>query len=107
MNINNTMKLVFAVIGIGIVISVVTVLQLNGLMQQVDNMAQVRYQSYQAADELRQSSDDLTRLGRTYVVSGDEKYEKMYMDILDIRNGKKPRPQNYHTIYWDLVLQYG
>ncbi|MBF4442424.1 methyl-accepting chemotaxis protein, partial [Vibrio anguillarum] len=73
MNINNTMKLVFAVIGIGIgiVISVVTVLQLNGLMQQVDNMAQVRYQSYQAADELRQSSDDLTRLGRTYVVSGD------------------------------------
>lgn len=33
MNINNTMKLVFAVIGIGIVISVVTVLQLNGLMQ--------------------------------------------------------------------------
>lgn len=107
MNINNTMKLVFAVIGLGIVTSVVTVLQLNGLMHQVDEMAQIRYHSYQAADELRQSSDDLTRLGRTYVVTGDEKYEKMYMDILDIRNGIKPRPENYHTIYWDLVLQYG
>ncbi|MBF4432532.1 methyl-accepting chemotaxis protein, partial [Vibrio anguillarum] len=96
MNINNTMKLVFVVIGLGIIISVVTVLQLNGLLQQVDTMAKVRYQSYQAADELRQSSDDLTRLGRTYVLTGDETYEKMYMDILAIRNGDKPRPQNYH-----------
>ncbi|EHK9047940.1 methyl-accepting chemotaxis protein [Vibrio vulnificus] len=107
MNINSTMKLVFGVIGLGIVISVVTVLQLNGLLQTVDQMSQVRYQSYQAADELRQSSDDLTRLGRTYVLTGDEAYEKMYMDILAIRNGDKPRPQNYHTIYWDLVLNYG
>lgn len=107
MNINSTMKLVFGVIGLGIVISVVTVLQLNGLLQTVNQMSQVRYQSYQAADELRQSSDDLTRLGRTYVLTGDETYEKMYMDILAIRNGDKPRPQNYHTIYWDLVLNYG
>ncbi|HDY7743233.1 TPA: methyl-accepting chemotaxis protein [Vibrio vulnificus] len=107
MNINSTMKQVFGVIGLGIVISVVTVLQLNGLLQKVNQMSQVRYQSYQAADELRQSSDDLTRLGRTYVLTGDETYEKMYMDILAIRNGDKPRPQNYHTIYWDLVLNYG
>jgi methyl-accepting chemotaxis protein len=67
----------------------------------------IRYQSYLRADELRQSSDDLTRLARTYVVSGDPNYEKMYWDILDIRNGKKKRPQNYERIYWDLVLQYG
>ncbi|WP_341664734.1 methyl-accepting chemotaxis protein [Vibrio sp.] len=107
MNINNTMKWVFVVICFGIIINVVTVMQLNGLLQQVDTMAKVRYQSYQAADELRQSSDDLTRLGRTYVLTGDETYEKMYMDILAIRNGDKPRPQNYHTIYWDLVLNYG
>ncbi|MCV6614245.1 MAG: methyl-accepting chemotaxis protein, partial [Cellvibrionaceae bacterium] len=79
----------------------------NALVNDVNEMSEVRYLSYQAADELRQSSDDLTRLGRTYVVTGDSKYEKMYMDILDIRNGKKPRPVNYHTIYWDLVLSYG
>lgn len=107
MNINNTMKLVFGVIALGIVISVVTVLQLNDLLKKVDEMARIRYQSYQAADELRQSSDDLTRLGRTYVVTADDTYEKMYMDILAIRNGQKPRPENYHTIYWDLVLNYG
>ncbi|NOJ26206.1 methyl-accepting chemotaxis protein [Vibrio coralliilyticus] len=107
MNINNTMKLVFGVIALGIVISVVTVLQLNDLLKKVDEMAQIRYQSYQAADELRQSSDDLTRLGRTYVLTADDAYEKMYMDILAIRNGQKSRPENYHTIYWDLVLNYG
>ena len=57
--------------------------------------SQSRYHSYLLADELRQSSDDLTRLARTYVVSGDAAYERQYMDILDIRNGKKPRPAHY------------
>jgi methyl-accepting chemotaxis protein len=60
-----------------------------------------RYTSYLLADELRQSSDDLTRLARTYVVSGDPEWEKQYFEILDIRNGKKPRPQQYERIYWD------
>ncbi|MFB9263415.1 methyl-accepting chemotaxis protein [Bradyrhizobium erythrophlei] len=62
-----------------------------------------RYRSYLLADELRQSSDDLTRLGRTYVVTGDASYKQQYLDILSIRNGEKPRPQSYHRIYWDFV----
>jgi methyl-accepting chemotaxis protein len=64
-------------------------------------VVQQRYASYQLADELRQSSDDLTRLARTYVVSGDAKWEAQYFEVLDIRNGKKPRPQRYGGIYWD------
>ena len=98
MSINSTMKLVFGVIALGIVISVMTVLQLNGLLKKVDEMAHVRYQSYQAADELRQSSDDLTRLGRTYVLTADDTYEKMYMDILAIRNGQKPVSYTHLTL---------
>jgi uncharacterized protein YoxC len=66
-----------------------------------------RYQSYLLADQLRQSSDDLTRMARTYVITGDSKYEKIYWDILAIRNGQKARPENYDRIYWDLVLNYG
>lgn len=62
-----------------------------------------QYVSYLLADELRQSSDDLTRLARTYVITGDAKYEKQYFEILDIRNGKKPRPAEYHRIYWDFL----
>ncbi|MPT05683.1 MAG: methyl-accepting chemotaxis protein [Delftia sp.] len=66
-----------------------------------DETAARRYQSYLLADELRQSSDDLTRLARTYVATGDAKWEKQYIEILDIRNGKLPRPQAYERIYWD------
>ncbi|PWC87241.1 chemotaxis protein [Azospirillum sp. TSH100] len=66
-----------------------------------------RYNSYLLADELRQSSDDLTRLARTYVITGDAKYETQYWDVLAIRNGQKPRPLAYHRIYWDFVAASG
>ena len=45
-----------------------------------------KYYSYQLADELRQSSDDLTRMARTYAVTGNEKYQKFFNRILTIRN---------------------
>jgi methyl-accepting chemotaxis protein len=70
---------------------------------ELDNSANNRYQSYLLASELRQSSDDLTRLVRTYSVTGDPSYEQQYNTILDIRNGKVPRPQEYNRIYWDFV----
>jgi class 3 adenylate cyclase/HAMP domain-containing protein len=63
-----------------------------------------KYYSYQLADELRQSSDDLTRMARTYAVTGNEKYQKFFNRILTIRNGETPRPQDYNDIYWDLVI---
>lgn len=62
-----------------------------------------QYRSYILADELRQSSDDLTRLARTYVVTGDAKFEQHYFDILAIRNGTKERPLHYNRIYWDFL----
>ena len=65
---------------------------------------QVRYRSYLLADELRQSSDDLTRMARSYVLTGDQRYEKIYWEILAIREGKKPRPFQYGKIYWDLYI---
>ncbi len=74
---------------------------------ELNENQKIRYQSYLIANELRQSSDDLTRMARTYIITGDSRYEKMYWDILAIRNGEKPRPKNYERIYWDLVLNYG
>jgi len=65
------------------------------------------YASYQLADELRQSSDDLTRMARTYVVTGDPRYEKWFRRILAIRNGEAPRPTGYEGIYWDFVTASG
>lgn len=75
--------------------------------KQVDRAHELRHRSFLLADELRQSSDDLTRMVRTYVVTGDPVYRQRYQDILDIRNGEKPRPEGYWRIYWDLVLPGG
>lgn len=62
-----------------------------------------RLKSIQIATELRQSSDDLTRMARLAVTTGLEEYERQYNEVLDIRNGAKARPQDYHLIYWDLI----
>ncbi|HSG22523.1 MAG TPA: ATP-binding protein, partial [Azonexus sp.] len=56
------------------------------------------------ASELRQSSDDLTRMVRSYIITGDPLYKQHYQEVLDIRDGTRARPVEYHNIYWDLVL---
>ncbi|WP_423681728.1 bifunctional diguanylate cyclase/phosphodiesterase [Undibacterium sp. WLHG33] len=73
----------------------------------IDAENEQRLMSFMLADELRQSSDDLTRMAQLYVASGDPREQQYYQDILDIRDGKKPRPVNYGGIYWDLVLATG
>ncbi len=106
-----SIKKIFFVSYAFIIIGVIVLGVLSVLMSQnetvLNTKQEQRYYSYQLADQLRQSSDDLTRLARTYVVIADEKYEKIYWDILAIRNGEKPRPEDYDRIYWDLVLEYG
>ncbi len=62
-----------------------------------------RLSSILLATELRQTSDDLTRLGRTYVVTGNPSFKRQYQDVVDIRAGRKARPVEYHRIYWDFV----
>lgn len=64
---------------------------------------EIRYQSYLRADEVRQSSDDQTRMARTYTVTGDPRFEDYFHKIVAIRNGNAPRPVAYERIYWDLI----
>ncbi|MFZ2269775.1 MAG: response regulator [Azonexus sp.] len=72
--------------------------------KQIDAANEQRHLSLQLASELRQSSDDLTRMVRTYIVTGNALYKQHYREILDIRDGLKPRPLDYQNVYWDLVL---
>lgn len=71
--------------------------------KQIDAANERRQQSLLLADELRQSSDDLTRMVRRYVATGNPLYKRQFQEILDIRNGVSPRPLNYTAVYWDLV----
>ncbi|QKS70365.1 hypothetical protein FLK61_26790 [Paenalkalicoccus suaedae] len=68
---------------------------------QLEASQENRFDSFLLADELRQSSDDLTRFARTYAATGDELYVTMYNEILAIRNGDQERPLDYQQIYWD------
>ena len=102
-----TIKKLFILLAIGFTVLmatlIITFLNLTSNQDKISLSHRDQFQSYLLADELRQSSDDLTRLGRVYVITGDPSYKQQYLDILDIRNGKKPRPKEYHRIYWDFV----
>lgn len=103
MTIKNLFLALLAALTLLLCLVLLSVISLKSASDEVARSFDLRYRSYLLADELRQSSDDLTRLARTYAVTGDAKYEKQYFDILDIRNGKKPRPEHYERIYWDFV----
>ena len=75
--------------------------RLEAASEDVSQASETRYTSYLLADEMRQSSDDLTRLVRTYVVTGDPRWKSQYLEVVGIRNGTLPRPKDYERIYWD------
>lgn len=77
--------------------------ELRQASQAVSDTEARRITSYQLAMELRQSSDDLSRLARSFVVTEQADYERQYHQVLDIRAGLSPRPASYHVVYWDLV----
>lgn len=73
--------------------------------KQIDRANDLRFQSFALSEELRRSSDDLTRMVRVYVATGKPLFKQHYQEILAIRDGKSPRPVDYQNIYWDLVTQ--
>jgi methyl-accepting chemotaxis protein len=96
--------------GLQLILIILLAILILALYSNQGNLSKSRdasYDSYQLADQLRQSSDDLTRLVRTYVVTGNPEFEREYWAVLDIRNGKIPRPLDYDNIYWDFVSADG
>ncbi len=69
----------------------------------LDEANNSHFVSVSLARELRQSSDDLTRMVRTYVATGNPIYKQHFQEIIDIRNGLIARPLDYENVYWDLV----
>ena len=96
-----------AVIAILMALIIIAANAVNRSNDALNKANQSRYDSFLLASELRQSSDDLTRLARTYVLTGDQRYEQQYQAILDIRDGKRARPEHYERIYWDFVAADG
>ena len=86
------------------VILFMLIIQNEGKLTEAE---ETRHRLYLLADQLRQTSDDLTRMARLYVVTREPKYREYFQNILDIRDGIKARPQNYYRIYWDFYISTG
>ena len=107
MDLQNHFLRIFASIVTLMVISLLLYIEVLDNQARIAEAADRRYRSYLLADELRQSSDDLTRMARTYTVTGDPKFKEYFERILAIRSGDAPRPVDYHNIYWDFVSATG
>ena len=69
--------------------------------RRIDRAHAQRQDSFRLAEQLRQSSDNLTRMARMYVTTGDPRYRGYYQEILDVRDGRKPWPRGYFLGYWE------
>lgn len=78
----------------------IAIFQMFDLLKEVEQKAQHRQRSLELAYELMESSNALTRMARSYVNTGDPKYQRYYSSILSIRNGTSPRPIHYGPTYW-------
>ncbi|MDT7775437.1 MAG: two-component system, sensor histidine kinase [Pseudonocardiales bacterium] len=103
-------RLVQCGVGIGVVLlGVLLLLSLlaERSMSDATNAEARRSESLRLAYELRQTSDDLTRMARSYVATGQPRYLTWFQEILAIRDGTAPRPEGYDQIYWDFVTDTG
>ena len=95
-----------AIAALLIALGYVASLQVSTATRQAD--AEIRrHDSIKLAEDMRQSSNDLTRMVRLYAATGEPRYRDYYREILAIRSGSAPRPLRYDGSYWDRVLANG
>lgn len=87
-------------------LTALSVYLMYGSLKTIEAETRVRYQSYILAEQVRQSSDQLSLMARAYTVTGNAKFLDFFNKILAIRNGEAPRPEDYHRVYWDMLMPH-
>jgi len=100
-NLKKLFMLLFVLNTISLISVAVVINKYQNSTIKLEDAYQMQYKSLILAHELRQSSDDLTRMARTYVITGNPMFEDQYKKVLDIRNGITNRPKRYNGIFWD------
>ncbi len=106
-SLRRTFQLMFAALFVLVLAQLALSVWSSGLKQALTTSQQRRYESYLIANELRLSADDRTRMAQSFAVSGDPKFELYYNQIIAIRDGLRPRPEDYDKVYWELVVALG
>lgn len=63
--------------------------------KQVDRANDSRHLSFRLAYELKLSSEELTRAARTFAVTGDPTWKARFDEVLEVRDGRVPRPAQW------------
>ncbi len=102
LEIRNFFLLLISVITVMLFVLFLTIYELKNSSYKLNDLVIDRHEMIIYSSIFKQSSEDLTKFARLYAITGENEYKQNYLNILDIRMGKKPRPQNYNLIYWDL-----
>lgn len=78
------------------------IINLNKIDSTLAKLHEDKFYMMQVANRLRESSDELTHFARSYAVTNNKQFKLQYDLTLEIRNGIKPRPKGYNSIYWNL-----
>ncbi len=98
----------FVAVSVGLnTIALLLMLGVLDRQSQLVATAQSRLDSYRMGQEIMVTSDELTRLARTYVVTGDKQYKEQYWQIVDWVEGKSARPDGRTIAVRDLLKEYG
>ncbi|MFK5892004.1 MAG: transporter substrate-binding domain-containing protein, partial [Pseudomonadota bacterium] len=99
---------ILLIVGMELFMIIFIIYELIALDRLENSLAVVhkdKFEMIKVVNKLRQSSDNLTHYARNYVVTNNSKYKQHYYNILAIRNGSKPRPEDYNAIYWLLAKE--
>ncbi|MCG9783729.1 response regulator [Vibrio brasiliensis] len=102
-SIRTLFMLLFLAMGICAVAMSVVTDKVSELRSQGHTYLEDLHRFYRLSQELKQSSDHLTKFARAYVVTGDQYWEQLFNRVLAVRNGDIPIPQGNEYEYWDLI----
>ncbi len=75
--------------------------------EKIQTLESEKSQALSVIDRVQQSSEDLTKMVRAYVSTGDDRFINYFNDILAIRAGKMERPRNYDSTFWAETMATG
>ncbi len=74
---------------------------------RIERSNERRLASIRLANELSDASDNLTRMARSFVVTGDPSFRDAYLEVLAVRDGISPRRDAASAVYWELGRSSG
>lgn len=102
-SLNLSVRVFFGCLGMMVIALAIGVHAIIDSSNKMHDSQEHRYKSFQLAQQFRQSSDDLTRMVRSYTVTNDPRFYDYFNAIIAIRNGEQARPDDYQYMFWDFV----